>query len=212
MLILLSSKMFGLSVFFFSCITLTRDLFLLHVNSNSLFVGVSKSKAQGGANLNTRVIVRCLIVLPNITFHSIMSIAFLANANSQIGFSCKHNFLAKLYDTYTRVFLFPFFFLFVLLSYLVLLVESGGVESGTRTHTIRTLFPREVGPISGTEDYCELDQTLKRFWEIESYGTELCDRIVCTEEGKVACQQLCSLQQWEIQCCRAMERTEASAT
>ena len=83
MLILLSSKMFGLSVFFFSCITLTRDLFLLHVNSNSLFVGVNKGKAHGGANLNIHVIVRCLIVLPNIKFHSIMSIAFLASILSQ---------------------------------------------------------------------------------------------------------------------------------
>ena len=37
-----------------------------------------------------------------------------------------------------------------------------------------------------------MDQTLKRFWEIESYGTELCDRIVCTEEEKVALEKVSS--------------------
>ena len=30
------------------------------------------------------------------------------------------------------------------------------------------------------------------FWEIESYGTELCDRIVCTEEEKVALEKVSS--------------------
>ena len=69
---------------------------------------------------------------------------------------------------------------------------DGRVESGTRTHTIRTLFTWEVGPISGTRDCCELEQTLKRFWEIESYGTELCDRIVCTEEEKVTLEKVSS--------------------
>ena len=51
---LVSSKMFGLSVFFFSCITLTRDRSFLHANSNSLFVGVNKDKAHGGAQTLTR--------------------------------------------------------------------------------------------------------------------------------------------------------------
>ena len=72
---------------------------------------------------------------------------------------------------------------------------DGRVESGTRTHTIRTMFTREVGPISGTGGCyvcCELDQTLKRFWEIESYGTQLCDRIVCAEEEKVALEKVSS--------------------
>ena len=69
---------------------------------------------------------------------------------------------------------------------------DGRVESGTRTHTIRTPFTREVGPIIGTGGCCELGQTLKRFWEIESYGTELCDRIVCTEEENVASEKVSS--------------------
>ena len=30
------------------------------------------------------------------------------------------------------------------------------------------------------------------FWEIESYGTELCDRIVCTEEEKLALEKVSS--------------------
>ena len=34
--------------------------------------------------------------------------------------------------------------------------------------------------------------TLKQFWEIEGYGTELCDRIVCTEEENVALEKVSS--------------------
>ena len=45
-------------------------------------------------------------------------------------------------------------------------------EIGTRMHTIRTLFTRDVGPASVAGGSCDLDGTLKRFWEIESYGTE----------------------------------------
>jgi len=69
---------------------------------------------------------------------------------------------------------------------------DGRVESGTSTHTIQTLFTREVGLIGGIRVCCELDQTLKWFWEIESYGTELCDQIVCTEEEKVALKKVSS--------------------
>ena len=56
-----------------------QDRFLLHTNSKSLFVCVNKDKAHGGANLNTRVFVRCLIVLLMIKFHSIMRMAFLVS-------------------------------------------------------------------------------------------------------------------------------------
>lgn len=63
---------------------------------------------------------------------------------------------------------------------------EGRVGCGTRTHTIRTLLTREVGPTCGTGGCCDLDQTLKRFWEIESYGTKRTDLIVCTEEEKIA--------------------------
>ena len=79
MLILVSSKMFRLSVLFFSSITSMQDRFLLHANSKSLFVCVNKDKAHGGANLNTRVFVCCLIVLPMIKFHGIMRMAFLVS-------------------------------------------------------------------------------------------------------------------------------------
>ena len=48
-------------------------------NPKLLFVGVNKDKAHGGANLSTRAIVRCLIViLPGFNFHS-TSFAFLAS-------------------------------------------------------------------------------------------------------------------------------------
>ena len=69
---------------------------------------------------------------------------------------------------------------------------DGRVESGTRTHTIRTLLTREAGPVYGAGSCCELDQTLKRFWEIENYGTEPNVSIVCTEEEKLALEKVSS--------------------
>ena len=96
MLILVSSKMFRLSVFFFASITLMQDRFLLHANSKSLFVCVNKDKAHGGANLNTRVFVCCLIVLPMIKFHSIMRMAFLVSILKQNAFAGKTSKLAAL--------------------------------------------------------------------------------------------------------------------
>ena len=78
MLTVLSSKMFSIRVFFFSCNTLSRNgIVLLHANPKSLFVGVNNDKAHGGANLSTRAIMRCLIIiLPGFNFHSY---AFLAS-------------------------------------------------------------------------------------------------------------------------------------
>ena len=69
---------------------------------------------------------------------------------------------------------------------------DGRVESGTRTHTIRTLLTQEAGPVYGAGSCCELDQTLKRFWEIENYGTEPNVSIVCTEEEKLALEKVSS--------------------
>ena len=69
---------------------------------------------------------------------------------------------------------------------------DGRAETGTRTHTIRTLFTKDVGPVSVAGGCCDLDGTLKRFWEIESYGTELNDRVVCTEEERLALDKVSS--------------------
>ena len=96
MLILVSSKMFRLSVFFFSSITLMQDRFLLHANSKSLFVGVNNDKAHGGANLNTRVFVRCLVVLLMIKFHIIMRMAFLVSILFQQEQNKKHGLQGRL--------------------------------------------------------------------------------------------------------------------
>ena len=46
--------------------------------------------------------------------------------------------------------------------------------------------------MGGTRGCCELDQTLKRFWEIESYGTEVSGRIVCTKEERLALETVSS--------------------
>ena len=69
---------------------------------------------------------------------------------------------------------------------------DGRVQSGTRPHTIRTLFTKDTGLMGGTGGCCELDQTLKRVWEVESYGSEVSDRIVCTEEERLALETVSS--------------------
>ena len=50
----------------------------------------------------------------------------------------------------------------------------GPPDDRAETHTIRTLFTKDVGPVSVADGCCDLDGTLKRFWEIENYGTESC--------------------------------------
>ena len=35
-----------------------------------------------------------------------------------------------------------------------------------------------------------MDRTLKRFWEVDSYGSEAGDPIVCTEDEKIALQKV----------------------
>ena len=63
-------------------------------------------------------------------------------------------------------------------------------ESRSRSHIIRTLLSREAGSGYGVGVCCELDHTLKRFWEVENCGTEARDHIVCTDEEKAALQKV----------------------
>ena len=54
----------------------------------------------------------------------------------------------------------------------------------TQTHIIRALFTKE--PVwSDRREIC-CDNSLKRFWEIENSGTECTDRLVLTEEERLA--------------------------
>ena len=57
---------------------------------------------------------------------------------------------------------------------------------------LQKIILTRAGPIYGTGSCCELDQTLKRFWQIESCGTDLNVPIVCTEEEKVALEKVSS--------------------
>ena len=61
---------------------------------------------------------------------------------------------------------------------------EGRQSTGTRTHVSRTLFTREpFAAVNGV--CCDIDQTLKRFWEVENCGTERCDtKIFTKEEGE----------------------------
>ena len=70
-------------------------------------------------------------------------------------------------------------------------------ESGSRTHIIRTLLTREAGQGCGVGVCCGLEQTLKRFWEVENSGTEASDLLVCTEVEKLALQKVSSSVQYK---------------
>jgi len=48
------------------------------------------------------------------------------------------------------------------------------------------LFTKEPVWSDGRESCCDVDNSLKRFWEIEKSGTERTDRLVLTEEERIA--------------------------
>ena len=56
--------------------------------------------------------------------------------------------------------------------------------SVARTHVIRTLFSRD--PLNSQSPCCDVDQSLKRFWEVETCGSEITPPEVYTEEEKAA--------------------------
>ena len=56
----------------------------------------------------------------------------------------------------------------------------------TRSHVIRSLFTREPIWSKGKEYCCDVDNSLKRFWEIEKSGTDRDGRLVLTEEERLA--------------------------
>ena len=59
-------------------------------------------------------------------------------------------------------------------------MKSG--ESAVRSHTLRTLCIRGTSASTSIPACCNLDQTLRNFWEIESAGTEIQPRILSQEE------------------------------
>ena len=56
----------------------------------------------------------------------------------------------------------------------------------TRSHVIRSLFTREPIWSKGKKSCCDVDNSLKRFWEIEKSGTDRDGRLVLTEEERLA--------------------------
>ncbi|CAH3112987.1 unnamed protein product, partial [Pocillopora meandrina] len=56
----------------------------------------------------------------------------------------------------------------------------------TRSHVIRSLSTRELIWSEGKESCCDVDNSLKRFWEIEKSGTDHDGRLVFTEEERLA--------------------------
>ena len=63
---------------------------------------------------------------------------------------------------------------------------DGNEAERTRTHVICALFTKEPVWSDGREICCDIDNSLKRFWEIEKSGTERTDRLVLTEEERLA--------------------------
>ena len=62
---------------------------------------------------------------------------------------------------------------------------SGGDSSKKRTHVIRTFLSRQPNVVV-RNSCCDIDQNLKRFWEVESCGTETNDVDILTESEKKA--------------------------
>ena len=62
-------------------------------------------------------------------------------------------------------------------------------QQGTdcRTHTIRTFLSRSTAEITSC---CQIDEQVKRFWEVESYGTENMNSIVHTAEDREALKKV----------------------
>jgi len=63
---------------------------------------------------------------------------------------------------------------------------DGNEAARTRSHVIRALFTREPVWNDGRASCCDVDNSLKRFWEIEKSGTERTHRLVLAEEERLA--------------------------
>ena len=59
-----------------------------------------------------------------------------------------------------------------------------------RSHVIRSLFTREPIWSEGKESCCDVDNSLKRFWEIEKSGTDRYGRLVLAEEERLALSRM----------------------
>ena len=65
------------------------------------------------------------------------------------------------------------------------------------SHVVRALFTKEPVWSDGRESCCDVDISLKRFWEIEKSGTERIDRLVLTEEERLALNKVKHSLQYE---------------
>ena len=61
-----------------------------------------------------------------------------------------------------------------------------GDTSASRSHVVRTLFSRD----SSSSGCCDINQSIRRFWEIETYGSEGNDIRICTEEEQLAMKKV----------------------
>ena len=66
---------------------------------------------------------------------------------------------------------------------------EGKQWTGVRAHVSRTLFTREPN-VSVDGVCCDIDRTLKGFWEIENCGIENHDTVIFTEEENEALRKL----------------------
>ena len=62
--------------------------------------------------------------------------------------------------------------------------------AAARTHVIRTLFSRDLLKSDGEDVCCDVDQSIKRFWEIETCGTEVDQPRIYTAEENAALTQV----------------------
>ena len=63
---------------------------------------------------------------------------------------------------------------------------DGGNTSASRSHVARTLFSRD----SSSSGCSDINQSIQRFWEIETYGFKGNDIRICTEEEQLAMKKV----------------------
>ena len=62
--------------------------------------------------------------------------------------------------------------------------------SGKRSHLVHSFLTVRQGQVEATKTCCDINETLRRFWEVESYGTDVRRAEVMTKEEKTALEKV----------------------
>ena len=76
--------------------------------------------------------------------------------------------------------------------------QDCGNATASRSHVVRTLLSRD----SSSTPCCDINESIKRFWEIETYGFETNDIRVCTEKEQLAMKKMEGSISYDSSACR----------